>query len=47
MDLSMMSAAALVAGYSRGEFTPLDTTRAVLDAIAAHEQVVNAFVLVD
>ena len=43
----MMSAAALVAGYSRGEFSPLDTTRAALDAIAAHEQVVNAFVLVD
>src|SRR5829696_5451261 len=46
-DLSMMSADALVAGYSRGEFSPLDATRAALDAIAAHEQAVNAFVLVD
>jgi aspartyl-tRNA(Asn)/glutamyl-tRNA(Gln) amidotransferase subunit A len=43
----MMSADALVAGYSRGEFSPLDATRAALDAIAAHEQAVNAFVLVD
>jgi amidase/aspartyl-tRNA(Asn)/glutamyl-tRNA(Gln) amidotransferase subunit A len=42
-----MSAADLVAGYSRGEFSPVEATRAALDAIAAHEQAVNAFVLVD
>jgi aspartyl-tRNA(Asn)/glutamyl-tRNA(Gln) amidotransferase subunit A len=36
-----------VAGYSRGEFSPVDATRAALDAIAAHEQAVNPFVLVD
>ena len=34
-DLSMMGAAALVAGYSRGEFSPVDATWAALDAIAA------------
>ena len=46
-DLSRMSAPDLVTGYSRGEFSPVDATRAALDAIAAHEQAVNAFVLVD
>jgi aspartyl-tRNA(Asn)/glutamyl-tRNA(Gln) amidotransferase subunit A len=46
-DLSMMSARDLVSGYSRDEFSPVDATRAALDAIAAHEEAVNAFVLVD
>jgi hypothetical protein len=31
----MMSAAALVVGYSRGEFSPLDATRAALDDFEA------------
>jgi aspartyl-tRNA(Asn)/glutamyl-tRNA(Gln) amidotransferase subunit A len=43
----MLSAPDLVAGYSRGEFSPVDATRAALDAISAHDKVVNAFVLVD
>jgi len=46
-DLSMMSAPELVAGYLRGQFSPVDAALAALDAIAAHEQAVNAFVLVD
>ena len=46
-DLSMMSAPDLVAGYSSGEFSPVDAAQAALDAIAVHEQAVNAFVLVD
>jgi aspartyl-tRNA(Asn)/glutamyl-tRNA(Gln) amidotransferase subunit A len=46
-DLSMMSAEYLVAGYRAGDFTPEDATRASLDAIAAHESDVNAFVIVE
>lgn len=46
-DLSMMSAADLVTGYRAGDFTPVDATRAALEAIAAHEAEVNAFVLTD
>jgi aspartyl-tRNA(Asn)/glutamyl-tRNA(Gln) amidotransferase subunit A len=46
-DLSMMSAQELVAGYLRGEFSPVDAAQAALDAIAVHEPAVNAFVLVD
>jgi aspartyl-tRNA(Asn)/glutamyl-tRNA(Gln) amidotransferase subunit A len=46
-DLSMLGAAELVAGYRSGQFTPLDATRAALDAIGVHNPRVNAFVLVD
>ncbi len=46
-DLSMLSAAELVAGYRSGDFTPVDATRAALAAIEAHDRAVNAFVLVD
>lgn len=46
-DLAMMSAADLVAGYRDGRFSPVDATRAALDAIAAHDGAVNAFVRVD
>ena len=46
-DLSMLSAAELVAGYRSGDFTPVDATRAALAAIEAHDPAVNAFVLVD
>jgi aspartyl-tRNA(Asn)/glutamyl-tRNA(Gln) amidotransferase subunit A len=46
-DLSMLGAAELVAGYRSGRFTPLEATRAALDAIALHDRRVNAFVLVD
>jgi len=46
-DLSMMTAADLVEGYRAGDFTSEDATRAALDAIRAHDDDVNAFVLVD
>jgi aspartyl-tRNA(Asn)/glutamyl-tRNA(Gln) amidotransferase subunit A len=46
-DLARTSAADLVAGYRSGELSPVDATRAALDAIAVHDADVNAFVLVD
>jgi aspartyl-tRNA(Asn)/glutamyl-tRNA(Gln) amidotransferase subunit A len=46
-DLSMTSAADLVAGYGAGRVSPVEATRAALDAVAAHDGRVNAFVLVD
>ena len=46
-DLSMLGASELVAGFRDGRFTPLDATRAALDAIARNDSLVNAFVLVD
>ncbi len=46
-DLSRMSAAELVAGYSTRDISPVEATRAALDAIAAYDDRVNAYVLVD
>ena len=46
-DLSLMSAAQLADGYRCGEFSPEEATRAALDAVRAHDDEVNAFVLVD
>ncbi|MEP9384799.1 amidase [Nocardioides sp. KR10-350] len=45
--LAELTATELVAGYEAGEFTPVEATRAVLDAVAARDEAVNAFVLVD
>ena len=46
-DLSLLGAAELVAGYRSGELSPVDATRAALDAITTYDAAVNAFVLVD
>ena len=46
-DLSRLTATELVAGYRRGDFSPVEATQAALDAIDAHDAQVNAFVLVD
>jgi aspartyl-tRNA(Asn)/glutamyl-tRNA(Gln) amidotransferase subunit A len=46
-DLSMTSAVDLVAGYRRGDLSPVDATRAALGAIEAYDGHVDAFVLVD
>jgi len=46
-ELAMLGGPELVAGYRSGRFSPVEATRAALDAIAAHNDRVNAFVLVD
>ncbi|MDJ0461063.1 amidase [Streptomyces sp. H27-C3] len=46
-ELSALTARQLLAGYEKGEFTPVDATRAALDRIEAVEPLVNAFVRVD
>ncbi len=46
-DLSLMTAAELVAGYQDRTFSPVDATQAALDAIDARDDRVHAFVLVD
>jgi len=45
--LDSLTATELAAGYRSGEFTPVEATRAALDAIAERDAAVNAFVLVD
>ncbi|RDG37789.1 amidase [Streptomyces corynorhini] len=45
--LTRLTARQLLAGYARGDFSPVDATRAVLDRIAAVQPLVNAFVRVD
>ncbi|MCL7377596.1 amidase [Streptomyces sp. 35G-GA-8] len=45
--LTDLTARQLLAGYERGDFSPLDATRAVLDRIEAVQPLVNAFVRVD
>lgn len=45
--LARMAVADLLAGYRSGEFSPVEATTAALNAIAAYDGVVNAFVLVD
>ncbi len=46
-DLSTTGADELVDGFRSGAFSPVEAARAALDAIAAHDRQVNAFVLVD
>lgn len=46
-DLSDLTASELVAGYRDQSFTPVEATVAALTAIEAHDDAVNAFVLVD
>ncbi|MGW2559064.1 amidase [Streptomyces sp. NPDC001514] len=46
-DLTALTARQLIAGYERGDFSPVDATRAVLERIEAVEPAVNAFVRVD
>jgi aspartyl-tRNA(Asn)/glutamyl-tRNA(Gln) amidotransferase subunit A len=46
-DLADLTATELVAGYRDGSFTPVEATREALGAIAAGNDAVNAFVLVD
>ncbi|GAA1138033.1 amidase [Nesterenkonia lutea] len=45
--LAELTAVELLAGYRSGEFTPVDATEATLERIEAHNDAVNAFVLVD
>lgn len=45
--LAQRSAAALVAGYASGAFTPVDVVDDVLTLIGEHEATVNAFALLD
>lgn len=47
MFLTDLTARQLLAGYERGDFSPVDVTRATLDRIEAIEPLVNAFVRVD
>ncbi|MET9511558.1 amidase [Streptomyces flavidovirens] len=46
-DLSALTARQLLAGYEKGEFSPVDATRAALARIEAVQPLVNAFVRVD
>ncbi|MGY0486364.1 amidase [Streptomyces sp. WG-D5] len=46
-ELTGLTAQSLVEGYRKGEFSPVDATRAVLARIEATEPVLNAFVRVD
>ena len=46
-DLSLLGAAELHEGYRTGDLSPVEATRAALQAIERHNAEVNAFVLVD
>ncbi|MHA6804454.1 amidase [Salinifilum ghardaiensis] len=46
-DLARAGAAELVAGYREGELSPVEATRAALEAISTYDPLVNAFVRVD
>lgn len=46
-ELPLLSASQLTAAYRRGDLSPLEVTRAVLDRIEALDSYVNAFCLVD
>ena len=46
-DLDLLTAIELSDGYRSGRFSPVEVTRAALDAIAALDPAVHAFVLVD
>ncbi|MEJ7629592.1 MAG: amidase [Nocardioidaceae bacterium] len=47
IDLSLMTATELSERYADGSVSPVEATQAALDAISAHDDEVNAFVLVD
>lgn len=47
MITRLPSVSELVAGYRSGELSPVEATRAALDAIETYDDAVNAFVLVD
>ncbi|AWK08821.1 amidase [Streptomyces spongiicola] len=46
-DLSALTARRLIAGYRRGDFSPLEAVRAVLDRAEAAQRLANAFVRID
>jgi aspartyl-tRNA(Asn)/glutamyl-tRNA(Gln) amidotransferase subunit A len=46
-SLEWATAAELLAGYRSGEVSPVEATRAALDAIARHDADINAFCLVE
>lgn len=46
-DLTQLTALEMTAGFRREDFTPVDVTRAALDAIEEHDGVFNAFVATD
>lgn len=46
-DLSALTARHLIAGYERGDFSPLEAVRAVLDRAEAAQRLTNAFVRID
>ncbi|MCZ7460097.1 amidase [Streptomyces sp. WMMC940] len=46
-DLSALTARHLIAGYERGDFSPLEAVRAVLDRAEAAQRRTNAFVRID
>jgi aspartyl-tRNA(Asn)/glutamyl-tRNA(Gln) amidotransferase subunit A len=46
-ELELLPATELAAGYRSGRISPVEATRAALDAIAAYDPAVHAFVLVD
>ncbi|GFH33944.1 amidase [Streptomyces pacificus] len=46
-DLSALTARRLIAGYRRGDFSPLEAVRAVLDRAEAAQRLTNAFVRID
>ncbi|GLF93543.1 amidase [Streptomyces yaizuensis] len=46
-ELTELTACQLLAGYRRGDFSPVEATRAVLDRIERIQPLVNAFVRVD
>ncbi|MEU4494731.1 amidase [Streptomyces sp. NPDC023998] len=46
-DLTALTARQLLAGYERGDFSPVEATRAALERIEAVQPLVNAFVRVD
>ncbi len=47
MDLTRLTAVRLVEGYRKGEFSPVDVTRAVLERAERVQPAVNAFVRLD
>ncbi len=46
-EIAYLTAADLVASYSRGDLSPVDVTRLVLERIERHNERVNAYCLVD
>ncbi len=46
-DLAYLPATELLAAYRDRRLSPVEATRAALDRIAAHDEALNAFCLVD